>query len=102
MAFTDWDDFQGEFTDEERLVIEKLKTEARAERLEFSLAELRKHRDITQAELAKILDRTQPSISSLENGDDPLLSTLRAAIEGMGGELELTAIFGDQRVVLAA
>jgi DNA-binding XRE family transcriptional regulator len=74
---------------------------ARASGLVESLAELRRHRGITQAELAETLERAQPSISALENADDNYLSTIDAVVEALGGRLELAAVFGNERIVLA-
>ena len=66
----------------------------------LNLAELRRHRELTQVELAQRLERTQASISAMEAAGDNLLSTYRAAIESMGGRLELVAVFDDERIVI--
>lgn len=36
----------------------------------------------------------------METADDNLLSTWRAVIEGMGGRLELVAVFDDERIAI--
>jgi transcriptional regulator with XRE-family HTH domain len=55
-------------------------------------------RHITQTELARLLDVSQSRVSRIENGGHPLqLDTLREFIESLGGRLEVTAIFDDER-----
>lgn len=69
-----------------------------AEVLEFRLGELRKHRGVTQAQVAEVLGVAQPNVSRLERGGaDPHLSTLVEFVEALGGRLELTAVFDDER-----
>ena len=80
--------------------VEALKDEARAEMVTYTLGELRRHRDLTQTELARRLDRAQASVSAMETAADNLVSTLRMAVEGMGGRLEVTAVFDDERIPL--
>lgn len=63
---------------------------------EFTLAELRRARGLTQQQLAKALELTQPQVSRVEHRTDVLLSTLRTYVEALGGELVVTARFPDQ------
>jgi len=44
---------------------------------------------------------TQPTLSGIENGNYPMLSTLRNVVEGLGGRLEVIAVFGNPRFRLA-
>ncbi len=67
-----------------------------AETLEYTLAELRRARELTQTELARTLDLAQSNVSRIENVT-PELATLRRYIEGLGGHLELFAVFDDER-----
>jgi len=90
----------GEIDDERRSRIDAIKDQARADSVAFNLAELRRHRDLTQVELAQRLKRAQASISAMETADDNLLSTWRAVIESMGGRLELVAVFDDERIAI--
>jgi DNA-binding Xre family transcriptional regulator len=62
------------------------------------LAELRNLRGTTQVELAAALGITQGNVSRLEGRSEIYLSTLRDYIEALGGHLEITAVFGDERV----
>ncbi len=73
---------------------------ARQMMAEMLLAELRKHRGLTQKELAAALGITQPSLSKIENQEDMQISTLRRLIEALGGELEIIAHLpkGDIRI----
>lgn len=80
--------------------VEALKDEARAEMVTYTLGELLRHRELTQTELARRLDRAQASVSAMETAADNLVSTLRMAVEGMGGSLEVTAVFDDERIPL--
>ena len=67
----------------------------------LALAELRQSRHVTQVELAETLGISQGNVSRLEGRSDAYLSTLRAYVEALGGQLEITAVFGDERVPVA-
>jgi transcriptional regulator with XRE-family HTH domain len=54
----------------------------------------------TQQETAVLLDRSQSQVSETERRQDVRLSTLRSYVEALGGELEVTASFGDKRIKL--
>jgi predicted XRE-type DNA-binding protein len=84
-----------------RANIERHRTEAVTELLEYTLSQLRRHREMTQAQLSEALGITQPSVSSLEHADNLELSTLRSYIEALGGTLEITAVIGSERFPLA-
>lgn len=85
-------------TAERRAAYEQGRQEAVAEIVAYNLSELRKLRSITQVELARHLGVAQPTLSGLERRSDVQLSTLRDYIEGLGGHLEVSAIFDDIRV----
>lgn len=76
------------------------RSEAKADRLirEMALDELRHARQMTQEQLAAQLKVKQPAIAKLERRADMYLSTLRSVIEGMGGELDVRAVFPDGSV----
>jgi transcriptional regulator with XRE-family HTH domain len=61
------------------------------------LSRLRERRGLTQQELALKMGVRQASISGLEHRDDLQLSTVRRVIEGLGGKLEVFALFADAR-----
>ena len=102
MTYHDFDELVGELTPEQRARVDALKEEARAEIVAYTLRELRKHRNLTQTELARRLDRAQASVSAMETAADNLVSTLRMAVEGMGGHLEVTAVFDNERIPLTS
>ena len=75
---------------------------AEEELLEMDLRAMRELLGTTQEELARLAKITQPEVSRMERRMDHRLSTLRRVIEALGGELEVTAHFGDKRVRLRA
>ncbi len=80
--------------------VARVTTRALDEVRELTLKELRKDMDVTQAELARAADMTQSELSRLESRDDHRVSSLRRYLEALGGEIEITAIFGSRRVKL--
>ena len=77
------------FSEEE---IRQIDREAIEELVEMDLRALRESAGKTQAELAEL--------SKIERRDDHMVSTLRRFIEGLGGKLEVSAVFGDTRITL--
>lgn len=65
------------------------------------LAGLRERHQFSQKDLADVLRVSQANVSRIERQQDLYLSTLRAYVEALGGELELAAVFPDERVELA-
>ena len=88
-------------TPERRGAYEQSRKDAVAEIVAYTLSDLRKMRSVTQAELARQLGVAQPSLSGLERRGDCQLSTLRDYIEGLGGHLEISAVFDDIKVPVA-
>lgn len=68
----------------------------------ISLADLRRQRGVTQVQLAEILDIDQRQISRIERNPDLLVSSLRKYIEGLGGRLEIAAVFDEAPPVVIA
>jgi DNA-binding XRE family transcriptional regulator len=64
------------------------------------LAQARRQRVGTQQQLSADVGISQARISQIESGQDLYLSTLRAYVEALGGQLEITAVFPDARVEL--
>lgn len=60
------------------------------------VAQIREARNVTQASLAAQLGITQSGVSKLESQDDLYLSTLGRYVAGMGGRLEVRAVFDDE------
>jgi len=79
----------------------KLRAQAQAElTIEMNLPELRKALGKTQLDVAEAAEMAQAKVSEFERREDHVLSTLRRYIEALGGELEVNAVFHDQRVRL--
>jgi len=99
MATTKFSRLRGEVTPERRARLDTIKAAMiDAERL----AVVRAGRGMTQVELAAALGQTQGHISRIEKRTDLYLSTLRAYVEALGGELEVTAVFDhDERHLIA-
>ncbi len=98
-----WEDIRAEAAKEPGFeeAYEQAGRELVAEIVEYHLAELRQLRQVTQVELARQLGISQPGLSAIEKRGDVQLSTLRDFVRGLGGHLELTAVFdGDFRVPL--
>lgn len=64
------------------------------------LNELRQQRRQTQAGLAELLGSTQANISRIEHTDNLYLRTLSEYVAGLGGRLEINAVFDDDTVPL--
>lgn len=77
----------------------RVRIERRAQEL-ASLKDLRQAVEKTQVDLAETLGVGQDTISRLEQRSDMLLSTLRRYVEGMGGKLELVALFPNRPPVV--
>ena len=75
-----------------------------AEERAYRLREIREEQGVTQKELADRMSLTQPTISALESGDLDRsgLATLKAYVEALGGTVEVTATFGDRKLVLSS
>jgi transcriptional regulator with XRE-family HTH domain len=67
---------------------------------EMALSDLRRARELTQEQVAKNLSVNQAWISRFERQTDMYISTLRSYIEGLGGELDMVARFGEVAVKL--
>ena len=62
---------------------------------ETVIQKLRESLRITQVELADRLHVNQAAVSKMERRTDVFISTLRAAVEAMGGSLEIRARFAE-------
>ena len=81
--------------------IDEAKGRALEEIASYRLAELRKALGITQVELAEMIGKSQSAISQIEQGEIALsLEVLRSIVHQLGGEVEITAVFDDRRVLI--
>jgi transcriptional regulator with XRE-family HTH domain len=78
----------------------RVETEAQQLRVATRLAEIRESMKVTQEELARALAVSQANVSRIENEVDIQLSTLSRYVEGLGGRLELSAVFPEVTVRL--
>lgn len=67
---------------------------------ELDLARARRRRGMTQRDVATAMRTSQENISRIERQRDVRLSTLVEFIRAQGGDVEITAIFGDDRISL--
>jgi predicted XRE-type DNA-binding protein len=76
----------------------QLLAEVRAHRL----AELRETAGMNQTAIADLLGVSQSRISRIERGDldRTELATIRAYVGALGGEVEVVARFGDERITI--
>ena len=87
----------------ERRRINAAKARAIEEHATYRLAELRQALGITQVDLAELIGRSQSAVSQIENGDIGLsLELLRSIVAQLGGDIEITAVFKDRRILLDA
>jgi predicted transcriptional regulator len=102
MAIHKWNDIKakGALSAEQ---VRNVEQETLAELREADLRALREALDITQEEMARRLKVTQGQLSKLEKRDDDnRLSVIREMVAALGGEIEVTAVFGKKRVKLVA
>lgn len=98
MKIHKWNDVKRERISEQRLA--EIETQVEQEVLDLNLAAVRELAGKTQNEVAQAVGSTQSEISRSERRTDHLVSTLRDYVRALGGELELTARFGDKSIRL--
>ncbi|HEY3592902.1 MAG TPA: helix-turn-helix domain-containing protein [Polyangiaceae bacterium] len=76
----------------------RVQASVEAELEALTLKALRQNLELTQTEVSQSADMTQSELSRVESRNDHLTSTLRRYIEALGGQLEITAVFGGRRV----
>jgi DNA-binding XRE family transcriptional regulator len=78
--------------------VKRLKAETRA----YRLAEVRNTHMVNQSELAERIGVSQSRVSRIERGelDHTEIATIRDYVEALGGELEVLAKFGDERIII--
>jgi predicted transcriptional regulator len=76
----------------------RVRTRVAAELEALTLKALRQRLELTQTEVGRSADMTQSETSRLESRQDHLISTLRRYVEALGGQLEVTAVFGEHRI----
>ncbi len=86
--------------DEERVA--ELKARALAQVRAHRLAEVRSATGLNQEELSQRLGISQSRVSRIERGDleKTELATLRAFVQALGGDLEVTVKLGEERFLI--
>jgi len=93
-----WDELRRlKFSENE---IQQIDRDAVEELIEMDLRVLRESAGKTQAELAELTKLAQSELSKIERRDDHMVSTIRRFVEGLGGKIEINAVFGDTRITL--
>ncbi|WP_336087746.1 helix-turn-helix domain-containing protein [Nocardia sp. SSK8] len=69
----------------------------------YRLAELREAKQLNQTELGDRIGVGQRTVSKIEHGEieRSRLETIRKYVEGLGGEVEVVARFGDEAFTIA-
>ncbi len=66
----------------------------------MNLQELREHVRQTQGDVARRASVSQPQLSRVEGRRDHLVSTLRKYVRALGGDVQVIAAIGPERIVL--
>jgi DNA-binding Xre family transcriptional regulator len=90
-----WDELRAEWAARDPEFEKEVERGAELMELDTELYKLRQRRGTTQAALAEYLGMTQANVSRIEHAKDVRLSTLRRYVEGLGGRLEVRAVFPD-------
>lgn len=95
-----WSQLKAETMSPER--IKRARVAAERELLVMTLRDLRDRAGLSQVETAELAETTQSTVSKLERGEQmPSIDQLRAYVRALGGELEVVAVLGNERVTLA-
>jgi len=102
MNFSKWQDVRGEIV--AGLGGEEAVSEARQRNQAYidghRLAERRKALGLTQAEVAERMGLTKSRVSQIERGEVSTIEAVARYVEAIGGQIQISAIFGDDHYVL--
>lgn len=102
MNFSKWQDVRGEIV--AGLGGEEGVSEARRRNQAYidghRLAERRKALGLTQAEVAERMGVTKSRVSQIERGEVSTIEAVARYVEAIGGQIQISAIFGDDHYVL--
>ena len=97
MAHTRWADIREEHIERiGREDFEAGKEQMLAEARGWRLAEIRRHRGLTQAQVADRMGVGKSRVSQIETGKVSTRDVLDRYVEALGGRLSLMADFGDE------
>lgn len=102
MKFYTWDEIQEKYPRSEAELAQSAIERAIYIAVQ-NLKQVRKKRNVTQTTLAGLLKVSQNRISQIERGNiiSAQVGTLERYVEALGGELTVSAKFGDETYVLA-
>jgi transcriptional regulator with XRE-family HTH domain len=102
MSTRRWDDVRAELFAGREEEVQAAKEQLRAEIRAYRLAEIRKALHLTQQQVADEMGVTTARVSQIEHGqvDRAAIRGLAGYVEALGGQLELVANFGDERIVI--
>jgi DNA-binding XRE family transcriptional regulator len=66
----------------------------------YRLAERRKSLGLTQAEVASLMRITKSRVSQIERGEVSTVDAIARYVQALGGQLQITAVFGDDLYIL--
>ena len=95
-----WTDVRAQAAREDPDFEEGVAVERRRRELVQGLHGLRNARGSLQGDLADVLGMTQANVSRIERENNVRLGTLARYVEGLGGRLEIHAIFDDVDMVI--
>ena len=100
-----WNDVRAEARATGRLDEARLEEQTRQRLAELRanrLAEIRESAGLNQTDVASRLGVSQSRVSRIERGDldRTELATVRAYVGALGGEVEIVAKFGDERITI--
>ena len=78
----------------------RLKKRTDGAQVTMNLQQLREHVRQTQGDVARRAAVSQPQLSRVEGRRDHLVSTLRKYVRALGGDVQVVAAIGDERIVL--
>src|SRR5215831_17847065 len=93
-----WSDLKSKMAPERQKKIRAQADEGMRALITMGLAELRKSAGMTQADLAAAASMSQSELSKAERRSDHLVSSLRRIVQGLGGELRVTAVFDGREI----
>ncbi|GAA2109611.1 XRE family transcriptional regulator [Actinomadura alba] len=101
--YVNFDELMAELPPEQRVRVEEGAEQLLAEVRAYRLSEVRQRQGLTQTQVAERLGISQARVSEIERGKVTRseVDTLARYIGVLGGELEVIANFGDERLRIA-
>lgn len=101
-GYVKWSDIRAELVDraggEEAIAEARHRSQAYIDG--YRLAERRKAVKLTQTQVAERMGITKGRVSQIERGEVSTVETIARYVEALGGQLQITAVFGDDQYIL--